>query len=108
MPHGVPAARSAAGPARFARLRRRAGHGALLLGALVLVATWASILAFSEVVRILARRNDPRDEAEARRLRDPRDDVAEVYGIPEGDPVRVVFPDPAARIDPVEAPGTVL
>jgi hypothetical protein len=103
----VPAGR--AGPKR-ARLARSAGTASLALGAGVIGVSCAAILGFSEEVQILARRHGPIEEAEARANRDPRDPVAEIYGIPEreGTPVRVVFPPAARRIEPPEAPGAVL
>jgi hypothetical protein len=93
---------------RRAPLLRRAGTACLVVGGVLIAVTWVAVLAFSEEVQILARRHDPADEAAARSARDPRDDVAEIYGIPEGRPVRVVFPEATHRIDPPEAPGRVL
>jgi hypothetical protein len=104
----VPAARPAPAGRDTRRLRRSAGKVAIALGALLLAATWTAVLAFSEEVQILWRRHGPAEEAEARTLRDERDDVAEIYGVPEGRPVRVVFPETRDRIEPPEAPGTVL
>jgi hypothetical protein len=90
------------------RLRRLGGRAAVALGAVVLAACATAVLAFSEEVTILARRHDAEARAAARAAFDPRDDVAELYGVPEGRPVRVVFPDPDGRIVPPEAPGRVL
>jgi hypothetical protein len=104
----VPAGRRAAAEPMTRRLRRRAGTAFVALGALVLAATWIAILGFSEEVQILVRRHGPAEQAEARANRDARDPVAEIYGIPEKGPLRVVFPPAADRIEPPEAPGTVL
>jgi hypothetical protein len=87
---------------------RRAGRVLLALAVLGPLAAWAFGAALGEEVTLLHRRNDAAEEAEARRLRDPRDDPAHVYGSPEPGRVRVLFPDAARRVVPVEDPTRVL
>jgi hypothetical protein len=86
----------------------RLGSALLFLGALLPALALLASLVAGEEVTILARARDAEERAEQRRIRDPRDDPAEIYGVPEPGAVRVVFPRPDRRILPPEAPGRVL
>ncbi len=55
-------------------------------------------------VTLLHNVKSAQEQAEWRRLRDARDDPAEIYGQPDGDPLRVLDFDHSRLITPVEAP----
>jgi hypothetical protein len=88
------------------RHRRRAA-GILLLALAVLgIAGLEFALARLGVrATVLPRRNPPAEEDEQRRVRDPRDDVAEIYGVPVGGAdLEVVLVDEDRFVTPREAP----
>ncbi|MFM8386607.1 MAG: hypothetical protein ACKOCB_07330 [Planctomycetia bacterium] len=58
-------------------------------------------------VTLLHATKGPEEQAEWRRLRDARDDPAEIYGQPEGSPLRVIVPR-SRLLAPPEAPGRLL
>ncbi len=87
------------------RLRRPLGLVAVAAGLLFPGVALTLDAAFGVEVTILSRRWSAEEEREQRRLRDPRDDVAEIYGTPEGRPVRVLFPRRESLIEPREEPG---
>jgi len=83
--------------------------GATLVVAAFLAAalTEARLARDTITVTVIANRRSAPEREEARRRRDPRDDVAEIYGVPIGAPIDVVEPPwgrRGASIVPVEAP----
>ncbi|MFM8979336.1 MAG: hypothetical protein ACKOSS_02570 [Planctomycetia bacterium] len=64
-------------------------------------------LGWGHEVTLLHARKSAGEQAEWRRLRDPRDDPAEIYGQPEGAPLRVIA-GRAGLLAPPEAPGRLL
>lgn len=75
--------------------------------ALLVLGAGALDLVLGHEVTLLHAPKSPEEQAEWRRLRDPRDDPAEIYGQPEGAPLRVLV----ARdrlLAPPEAPGRLL
>lgn len=61
-------------------------------------------LAAGVEVTLLHNVKDAQEQAEWRRLRDARDDPAEIYGQPDGAPLRVLVFDRSRLIAPAEAP----
>jgi hypothetical protein len=84
----------------------------LVLAVLVPLAGFAAQALLVREVTVIVRRNDPAEVEEWRRLRDVRDDPAEIYGVTEpGGPRRVVLPPWERRVDlrPLpEAPDRLL
>ena len=82
---------------------------ASLVGAAALVVSGAAVLdlGFGLEVTPLHAVNDALEQAALRRMRDPRDDPAEIYGVPER-PLRAVVLDRARLIHPPEDPGRAL
>jgi hypothetical protein len=78
------------------------------IAALLLLGAGGLDLAFGRSLTLLHAAKSPAEQAEWRRLRDPRDDPAEIYGQPEGAPLRVLVFDGERVIDPPEAPGHLL
>jgi hypothetical protein len=96
-------------PAARGSRRRRVGATLVVAGLLAPLAALGATHTHGEEVTFLARVNDEAEREEARRIRDPRDDVAEIYGVAEpGGAVRSMFLDPARRIVPREDPSRVL
>ena len=88
------------------RHRRRA-VGILLLALAVLAVAGLELALARLGVRatLLSRRNTPAEEDEQRRVRDPRDDVAEIYGVPVGEAdLEVVLVAADRFVTPREAP----
>jgi hypothetical protein len=91
--------------------RSRAARAAIVLAtiaALLLVGAGGIDLLLGHEVTLLHAAKSPAEQEEWRRLRDARDDPAEIYGQREGDPLRVVLLDRARLILPPEAPGRAL
>jgi hypothetical protein len=88
--------------------RRRAGTVLLAAGPLLPALALLAGVLFGEEVTILNRLHDEAAREEQRRVRDPRDDVAEIYGVPERGSLSVLWPRPERRILPAEDPGRVL
>ncbi len=87
----------------------RAAGALVALAALLLAGTGAADLLWGVEVTLLHGPTSPEEQAEWRRLRDPADDPAEIYGQPEGPPLRVILPAPGpALLHPAEAPGRAL
>lgn len=84
---------------------RRAARLALVVVAVCLVGMAVVDLVFGVDVTLMRFPSSRGEQDEWRRLRDPRDDVAEIYGRPEphGD-VRVLLLDRSALVVPPEAP----
>jgi hypothetical protein len=87
---------------------RRLGWTSVLLGASALPLSLLADLLFGVEVTQIHRVNSPEEQAEQRRLRDPRDDPAEIYGVPLGGPRRVILVDRSDAFEPPEAPGRML
>ena len=89
-------------------MRRRIGIvGCALIGLAVLVAGAAELVArlSSVPVTLLSRGNSPEEQEEQRHLRDLRDDIAEIYGVPVGTgTVDVLGVDESQFIRPREDP----
>lgn len=61
----------------------------------------------TRTVTVITNVHSEAERAEARRTRDPRDDIAEIYGVPIGSPIDLVISGRGAKsrcIAPVEAP----
>ena len=78
------------------------------VAALSLLGALALELCFGREVTLLHNVKSEAERAEWRRLRDAADDPAEIYGVPEGAPLRVLLLDPGELIEPAEAPGRLL
>jgi hypothetical protein len=92
------------------RPRSAASWAAVLLvgtAALALLAALVLDLAFGLEVTPIHNANDLVEQAALRRMRDPRDDPAEIYGVPER-PLRAVVFDRERLIRPPEAPDRAL
>lgn len=87
---------------------RRAALALAAAAALALLAAAALDVLAGVEVTLLHNPTSPAEQAEWRRLRDPADDPAEIYGVPEGPPLRVLLLDRRDAIEPPEAPGRVL
>jgi len=86
---------------------RRSAVGILLLVLAVLgiVGLELALARLGVRATLLSRRNTPAEEDEQRRVRDPRDDVAEIYGVPVGGvDLEVLFVDADRFVTPREAP----
>lgn len=81
----------------------------LLVGtaALALAAALVLDLGFGLEVTPLHNVHDAREQAALRRMRDARDDPAEIYGVPEA-PLRAVVLDRSRILRPPEAPARAL
>lgn len=85
----------------------------LLARAAIVLTTIAALALFSAAVldlgagvevTLLHNLKDAQEQSEWRRLRDARDDPAEIYGQPDGAPLRVLLFDRARLLAPPEAP----
>ncbi len=92
--------------------RDRVGRGLLALGAGLPFLAVAIVLLWSREVTLVEGRHGAAEVQEWRRLRDPRDDPAEIYGaVAPGPPRRVLLPpwsDPTPLVPLPEAPGRLL
>jgi hypothetical protein len=79
-----------------------------MVAALVLLGAGGIDAILGQEVTLVHAAKSPAEQVEWRRLRDPHDDPAEIYGQPEGAPLRVVLLDRTRLIDPPEAPGRLL
>jgi hypothetical protein len=92
------------------RPRSAAAWAAALLLGVAAVSTAAALvvdLGFGLEVTPLHNPTDALEQQALRRLRDPRDDPAEIYGVPEA-PLRAVVLDRRRLIRPPEAPERTL
>lgn len=81
----------------------------LLVSAAALALAGALVLDLALGVEVTPLHNatDAREQEERRRLRDARDDPAEIYGVPER-PLRAVVLEPARLLRPPEDPRRAL
>jgi hypothetical protein len=90
------------------RLARRGSTVCFLLAAAVGIGAACGDALLGRRATILLRLHDEEERAEQRRLRDARDDVAEIYGTPVPGTERVILFDPSRWIEPPEAPDRSL